>query len=79
VFDVDDVRTRKDDKMETFWLVRLFVLELALVMFSHALQSETLKYLFLLFSDESAIPLNGKKLDIQSKNSLIESSFRIRL
>ncbi|KAJ3564465.1 hypothetical protein NP233_g8277 [Leucocoprinus birnbaumii] len=40
ILNVDDVDTRKDDKMETFWL------------------AETLKYLYLLFEDESVIPLD---------------------
>ncbi|XP_006454944.1 hypothetical protein AGABI2DRAFT_176302 [Agaricus bisporus var. bisporus H97] len=41
ILNVDDVESRRDDKMETFWL------------------SETLKYLYLLFEDESVIPLDA--------------------
>ncbi|KIL61808.1 glycoside hydrolase family 47 protein [Amanita muscaria Koide BX008] len=40
IVDVDDANSRKDDKMETFFL------------------AETLKYLYLLFSDDTVIPLN---------------------
>ncbi|KAF5356345.1 hypothetical protein D9756_004408 [Leucocoprinus leucothites] len=40
ILNVDDVNSKKDDKMETFWL------------------AETLKYLYLLFEDESVIPLD---------------------
>ncbi|KAF8337707.1 glycoside hydrolase family 47 protein [Amanita rubescens] len=40
IFDVDSKDSRKDDKMETFFL------------------AETLKYLYLLFSDDTVVPLN---------------------
>jgi len=40
ILDVDSKDSRKDDKMETFFL------------------AETLKYLYLLFSDDSVVPLN---------------------
>ncbi|KAF9440709.1 glycoside hydrolase family 47 protein [Macrolepiota fuliginosa MF-IS2] len=41
IINVDEIPTRKEDKMETFFL------------------SETLKYLYLLFSDDRVLPLDG--------------------
>jgi len=60
VTNVDDVKTERLDKMETFFLVRWFVcLSILLFFLTICLkQSETLKYLYLLFSDDSLVPLD---------------------
>jgi hypothetical protein len=56
---VDQVPVEYEDKMETFMMVR----DLFFWIDAHAKaptwQSETLKYLYLLFSDASVLPLNG--------------------
>jgi mannosyl-oligosaccharide alpha-1,2-mannosidase len=61
ILNVDDVNTHRDDKMETFWLVRSFFLRtIHSAQIFTDIQAETLKYLYLLFEDESVIPLDGK-------------------
>lgn len=57
VWNVDAVPTTSIDNMETFFLVRnqSFTLRRPLTVE----QSETLKYLYLLFSDPSTLPLKG--------------------
>jgi len=55
-----------DDKMETFFLVR-FLLGFIWVRrdtdsLMARVQSETLKYLYLLFSDDSVLPFDSKRL-----------------
>jgi len=64
ILNVESVSTLKIDKMETFFMVRSSLFHL----FFHSawlmvnLQSETLKYLYLLFSDASILPLDRKPL-----------------
>ncbi|KAF9441072.1 glycoside hydrolase family 47 protein [Macrolepiota fuliginosa MF-IS2] len=48
IINVDEIPTRKEDKMETFFL------------------SETLKYLYLLFSDDRVLPLDGYVLNTEA-------------
>ena len=53
-----------DDKMETFFLVRFMLNLIRVGRDTHPLmgrmQSETLKYLYLLFSDDSVLPFDSK-------------------
>ena len=58
ILDVDNKNSRRDDKMETFFLVRIVLLLPGQMI--HNRQAETLKYLYLLFSDGAVVPLNGK-------------------
>lgn len=64
IVNVDEVPVRHEDKMETFFLVSLpgfmNLPEMDDVINDTRTQSETLKYLFLLFSDGDTIPLSGK-------------------
>lgn len=62
ILNVDDVNTKKDDKMETFWLVQTFSRTFFLNTLIPCLKAETLKYLYLLFEDENVIPLDGELL-----------------
>jgi len=59
VINVDSVPVVHEDKQETFFLVhdKAFCLEVSLLIFIP--QSETLKYLYLIFSDTSVLPLTG--------------------
>ena len=65
MLNVDDVNTDKLDKMETFFLVRI-PSSLSFPHFQNKRlvdeQSETLKYLYLLFSDDSVLPLDRRFL-----------------
>lgn len=63
IFNVDALPVEYEDKMETFLMVRRFQ-NLTLTMdclftTGNALQSETLKYLYLLFEDSSVLPLSS--------------------
>jgi len=53
-----------DDKMETFFLVRFMLNFIRIQRDTNTLmgwvQSETLKYLYLLFSDDSVLPFDSK-------------------
>jgi len=53
-----------DDKMETFFLVRFMLSFIRIRRDTNTLmgwvQSETLKYLYLLFSDDSVLPSDSK-------------------
>ena len=53
-----------DDKMETFFLVRSILNYIGIPRDTNTLmrrvQSETLKYLYLLFSDDSVLPFDSK-------------------
>jgi endoplasmic reticulum Man9GlcNAc2 1,2-alpha-mannosidase len=73
ILNVDAVPAEHEDKMETFFLVSLTASALAIVL--SATQSETLKYLYLLFEDESVLPLDGgcstKHLVITHRNHRI--------
>ena len=61
IVNVDEVPVRHEDKMETFLLVRFFkTLTFFTFGLTKRLQSETLKYLFLLFSDGDTIPLSSE-------------------
>lgn len=55
---MDEVPTRKEDKMETFFLVRKEIRCFDVKINADFPQSETLKYLYLLFSDDRTIPLD---------------------
>jgi len=63
VLNVDDKSASKEDKMETFFLVRtpprVVVLVFGASSDGDELQSETLKYLYLLFSEDTLLPLEG--------------------
>ena len=71
VLNVDDKNAGKEDKMETFFLVsapqgqraflpRMIALPFGASSDGGALQSETLKYLYLLFSEDTLLPLEGQ-------------------
>src|SRR5882724_10904650 len=62
VLNVDAVPVQQEDKMETFLMASGVHSFASCRMFDHwptSTQSETLKYLFLLFSDGSVLPLDG--------------------
>jgi hypothetical protein len=61
IINVDEVPVRQEDKMETFLMVgfHCYPLTLGLMILRLAEQSETLKYLYLLFADASILPLDG--------------------
>ena len=71
VLNVDDKKAGREDKMETFFLVRTppigrlaFLPHVVILLFGISsdggtLQSETLKYLYLLFSEDTLLPLEG--------------------
>ena len=59
---MDDLPVEHEDKMETFFMVRHAFIGSLAVAFTVALQSETLKYLYLLFSDDQTIPLSSECL-----------------
>lgn len=62
ILNVDHEGTTQMDKMETFFLVRAVFLLMVLAYtdgFTLTLQGETLKYLYLLFSDDTVIPLDS--------------------
>jgi hypothetical protein len=61
VIDVDTVPVALDDKQETFFLVCCSSLLSECIKLTFS-QSETLKYLYLTFSDSSVLPLNGMYL-----------------
>jgi hypothetical protein len=61
VIDVDTVPVTLDDKQETFFLVCCLSLSSEHIKLTFS-QSETLKYLYLTFSDSSVLPLNGMYL-----------------
>jgi len=56
ILNVDQVPTQKEDKMETFFLVSCSTMKRICRLTEF--QSETLKYLYLLFSDDNLIPLD---------------------
>lgn len=69
--DVDEVPSVHEDRMETFWIVRAPLSSC----FSDAglrltdcslTQAESLKYLFLIFSDESVVPLDQYVLSTEA-------------
>lgn len=67
ILNVDHDNTIQMDKMETFFLVSVLLARLddrCKLTFMPDLQSETLKYLYLLFSDDTVIPLDSKSLVI---------------
>jgi Glycosyl hydrolase family 47 len=86
IVNVDEVPVRHEDKMETFFLVSLpgFMnlpkMTMISMIHTHAhTQSETLKYLFLLFSDGDTIPLSGKlKQEISLRLALLIGFFLAR-
>lgn len=62
VLDVDELPVKQEDRMETFWIVRRALpcprpCFAVLINILRA-QSETLKYLYLLFSEEDQLPLS---------------------
>lgn len=59
VLDVDRLPVKHEDKMETFLMVRPPRLVYACAINPGVLQSETLKYLYLLFEDASVLPLDS--------------------
>jgi endoplasmic reticulum Man9GlcNAc2 1,2-alpha-mannosidase len=63
ILNVDGIPVEHEDKMETFLMVSTSVLggkKKIRTITNVYLQSETLKYLFLLFSDTSVLPLDRK-------------------
>lgn len=67
ILNVDEVPVQHEDKMETFLMVSCAIHLSQVIIGSNSVhQSETLKYLYLLFSDASVLPLNGE----QSHNQL---------
>ncbi|KNZ56385.1 hypothetical protein VP01_2416g6 [Puccinia sorghi] len=62
--DVDRVPPEMENKMETFWIVSS-IRDLLEINF-HLFLAETLKYLLLLFSDDSVIPLNTYVLNTEA-------------
>lgn len=60
IVNVDEVPVKHEDKMETFFMVIFFnFLICSLALMIHFQQSETLKYLFLLFEDSDVLPLDS--------------------
>lgn len=59
LLNVDDMESEKLDKMETFLMVRLFAAPMNSTFTHLPSQSETLKYLYLLFSDATLLSLDG--------------------
>lgn len=62
ILNVEDVNSKLEDRMETFLMVRTTTstrhsVPVAQVICSR--QSETLKYLYLLFADATVLPLHG--------------------
>lgn len=75
IYDVDQVPVVHEDRMETFWIaetVRSFSLPLVakLVLTKGSTQ---LKYLYLLFSEESLIPLSEYVFNTEVHPSLLRS------
>lgn len=72
VLNVDDKGSSKEDKMETFFLVRTplaFLPRIVTLLFGASSdggmqQSETLKYLYLLFSEDTLLPLEGASVSL---------------
>lgn len=69
VLNVDDKSPSKEDKMETFFLVRTPLAFLPRIVVGASsdggmLQSETLKYLYLLFSEDTLLPLEGASVSL---------------
>ena len=61
VLNVDKVPVEYEDKMETFLMVRDVVLcKYPWRLTSTLIQSETLKYLYLLFEDDKVLPLSSE-------------------
>jgi hypothetical protein len=60
VLNVDENPARQEDKMETFFLVSHLHTKADLSPLMLSFQSETLKYLYLLFSSSDVLPLSGK-------------------
>ena len=60
IINVDAVPAEHEDKMETFLMVNSMWLRLRICADPAVLQSETLKYLYLLFEDDTVIPLSSK-------------------
>lgn len=58
ILDVDDVKSPREDKMETFFLVIVYLNSRGSLLNSR--QSETLKYLYLLFDDTETLPLDSE-------------------
>lgn len=59
VMNVDELPVEHEDKMETFMMVCACFCNKKTALITHPIQSETLKYLFLLFSDKDIVPLSG--------------------
>lgn len=59
VMNVDELPVEHEDKMETFMMVCTYFCNKKTAPITHPIQSETLKYLFLLFSDKDIVPLSG--------------------
>lgn len=77
--DVDELPVRHEDRMETFWIVSPVAFPSPLARFNGRrgllcadyrtdplAQSETLKYLYLLFSDADVIPLDRYTLNTEA-------------
>jgi len=59
IINVDEVPARQEDKMETFLMVCCLDANVVNVLPLTLRQSETLKYLYLLFSNSSVLPLDS--------------------
>lgn len=59
IINVDEVPVRQEDKMETFLMVCFLPADSFLLRSNILRQSETLKYLYLLFDDGNVLPLDG--------------------
>lgn len=57
---VDKVPVQHEDRMETFLMVDTSLSRESVTLTGFLLQGETLKYLYLLFSDASVLPLSGE-------------------
>ena len=67
IINVDDSPARQEDKMETFLMVCVpFSSRRSMVSEYQQKQSETLKYLYLLFSDKEVLPLDSKLEEVLS-------------
>ena len=58
IYDVDQVPVEHEDRMETFWIVSPAPSPASLRISDPDGQAETLKYLYLLFSEDTLIPLD---------------------
>lgn len=76
VIDVDTVPVALDDKQETFFLVCSLSLPSKRINLTFS-QSETLKYLYLTFSDSTVLPLNGMYLVRLSHNQFHSTFFSL--